>query len=96
MQRSTICLGFGALLLATLLGFPGLAAAEPAGPSRLLSAAEELVQDLPGWDLVVGIFLADEADSSANPGPTGSTSGGGGMDPNGGPKPGASPDPHHP
>ena len=87
MQRIDVRRGLGALLLAAILGFPGLAAAEPAGPARFLSA-DELFPALPGWDFLVGLLLEDGTLPPDDP-----TTGGGAMDPNGGPKPKPGPNP---
>ena len=71
MQHSTFRRGFGAFALAAILGFPGL------------SATDFFLDLRGGWDFLTGIFLEGEAE----PPPGDSTTGGGAMDPNGGPKP---------
>ena len=77
--------------MAAVLGVPGLAAAEPAGSSRIqarIQARIEAAAELglgPVWEILVRIFQADEPPPSG--GGEGSN-GGGAMDPNGGPKTG--------
>ena len=80
MQRSDFRRGLGTFLLAAILGFPGL------------SASDFFLDFRSGWDLLVGVFLEDEAPPLGDPG-----TGGGAMDPNGGkpkPRPTPGPGPH--
>ena len=74
------------------LGLPGLAAAGTAGGP---STGE--LGPIPLWNLIIGIFLADEA-ATPPPNATGGDAdqNGGAMDPNGNPKPVPPPPPPPP
>jgi hypothetical protein len=82
MNRNLLWRAIGALLVAAVLGIPGLAAAEPSGPDRFLAEAELG----PGtfWDFLIGIFLEDQTPPPGNQGSGEGSNGGGAMDPNGG------------
>ncbi|HKH45705.1 MAG TPA: hypothetical protein VKM72_13670 [Thermoanaerobaculia bacterium] len=93
MKRNAVRRGAGVVLVAAVLGIPGLAAAEPAGPARIQAAAELGLGTF--WTVLVRLFQADQVPPSGTGGGEGSN-GGGAMDPNGGPKTGGSPKPGNP
>lgn len=92
MKHNVVRRGVRVVLVTAILGVPGLAAAEPAGPSRFEAAAELGLGHV--WEILVRIFQADQPPSTNNNGE--GSNGGGAMDPNGGPptggtKPGGNP-----
>lgn len=84
MNRNVFRREIRALLVAAALVAPGLAAAEPWGPDWFLAEVEAEPGPVTFWDVLISLFLEDQAPPPGNQGSGEGSNGGGAMDPNGG------------